>query len=90
VLNGGARAGAASAASRQLRDAGFDVASPEDAAEKDQLSGVYHEPGFEADARAVAAALGLDPGGVAPAPAEALSDSGQRSDVVVVLGTDQR
>jgi len=90
VLNGGARAGAASAATLQLRDAGFDVGSPEDAKNKDQPSGVFYEPGFENDARAVAEALDMDPAAVAAAPAAPLSGSGQRADVMVVLGIDRR
>jgi hypothetical protein len=72
-----------------LKAAGYNVLAPTDTTKKPvATSAVYFSPGFETDARAVAAALKLPAGSVQALPATPPVSSVQGANVLVVLGSD--
>lgn len=85
----GAITGAAGDAQSKLTPLGYDQTSLADAASAIEATAVYYADGFEANARAIAEALGYDADVVAPA-AGAENNPGAESgaDVVVVIGTN--
>lgn len=90
VLNGAGKNGFAAAGVTFLSVAGYPNATPGNSASQVTTTTVYFAPGFEADAKAVAALLSI--GEVKPMPAEPLgksaTDVGADTGVVVVLGPD--
>src|SRR5262245_801218 len=61
VANGSGIPGAAAAVGTQLQGLGYLTAEPDNTPAPVTTSNVYYIPGFEAEARAVATSLGLDP-----------------------------
>lgn len=90
VLNGAGKNGFASAGVDFLSVAGYPNATAGNSGAQVQTTSVYFAPGFEADAKAVAALLSIAE--VKPIPATALgksaADVGSGTGVVVVLGPD--
>ncbi|MGB3412368.1 MAG: LytR C-terminal domain-containing protein [Microthrixaceae bacterium] len=90
VLNGAGKNGFAAAGVTFLSVAGYPNATPGNSVSQVTSTGVYFAPGFEADAKSVAALLSI--GEVKPMPAEPLgksaTDVGEGTGVVVVLGPD--
>ena len=90
VLNGSGKSGVAKAGADALKPAGFTTLDPTNAKSTVATSVVYATAGFEADAIAVAALLGLPPTVVKPLTAPPPAEIGDPADaaVVVVLGPD--
>jgi hypothetical protein len=90
VLNGSGKAGVAKAGADALKPAGFTTLDPTNAKSTVATAVVYATAGFEADAIAVAALLGLPPTVVKPLSAPPPAEIGDPADaaVVVVLGPD--
>jgi hypothetical protein len=93
VANGSGIAGAAGALSTQLQGLGYHTAEPDNTPAPVSSSNVFYIPGFEAEARAVAQSLGLDPdaeGVVAevPSPVPTLDASMGAANLLVVMGPD--
>jgi hypothetical protein len=88
VLNGGGPTGSAGTSSTALTAAGYTAREPGDTADV-PASVVYFNPGFDADAAAVATTLRI---GAAPQPMPATPPEGAPAptevDVVVVLGPE--
>lgn len=80
----------AGSAVRTLGAAGYTNSTPKDAATTVPTSAVYFQPGYDADAAAVAAALGLPAGEVQPLPSPPPPAIGNAGDapVIVVVGPD--
>jgi hypothetical protein len=88
VLNGSSKNGAAQRAADALKAKGY-VTLPSGNATAVTATIVYFVPGFEREAKAVAAALGSPPlPAVAPLPATPPAPAGD-ANVVVVLGPDK-
>lgn len=79
--------GAAGAANSVAKDAGFNVLAPSDAP-RGTATAVYFTTTFEAEAGAVAAALGLSPTVVQPLPMPPPAPDLKSADVVVIVGAD--
>jgi hypothetical protein len=93
VANGTTVKGRAGFVSQIARRAGFNTLQPADIAKVDKpvhKSAVYYRAGYEAEAKAVAAALGLPPTAVLPIPATlpVASQLAPSANVIVVIGTD--
>ena len=91
VLNGvNANKPIAGSAATTLVAAGYTNSTPKDAATTVSTSAVYFQPGYDADAAAVAAALGLPAGEVQPLPSPPPPAIGNAGDapVIVVVGPD--
>jgi hypothetical protein len=93
VANGTGGRGVAGAVSDKLKTRGFisDAAN----ALNTQMSVIYYDEGFAADARVVAETIGATPDIIQPVPAEgtiAVSsdaiDRAEAADIVVIIGTD--
>ncbi len=80
----------AGSAARTLGATGYTNSTPKDAATTVPTSAVYFQPGYDADAAAVAAALGLPAGEVQPLPSPPPPAIGNAGDapVIVVVGPD--
>lgn len=85
----GAITGAAGDAQSKLTPLGYDQITLADAPTAIEATAVYWSDGFEANAQAIADALGYDAGVVTPAEgAQDNPGAGSGSNVVVVIGTD--
>ena len=91
VLNGvNVKKPIAGSAATTLKGAGYTNSTPKDAGTTVPASTVYFQSGYEADAAAVAAALGLPAGEVQPLPSPpppAIGNAGDAA-VIVVVGPD--
>ena len=88
VANGSDRPGIASATAALLIDLGYPQASAVDALDPADATVVYFQPGFGAEAAAVAVALDLTADRIAPLTAEPVTPDDGLGDVIVVLGAD--
>lgn len=92
VLNGSGKSGIAKAGADQLKAANYTTLDPANVAngETVQQSIVYFQAGYDADAQAIAAKLGLAPSAVQalPSPAPATVGDPKDANVVVVIGAD--
>ena len=88
VANGRGVAGAAKANADALRVLNYNLLSPSDYPTVESATSVYFQPGFQADAIAIATSLKIDVARVAPMPATPLPLDVKNSNVIVVLGTD--
>jgi hypothetical protein len=91
VLNGvNVQKPIAGSAARTLLAAGYTNSTPKDAATTIPTSAVYFQPGYDADAAAVAAAIGLPAGEIQPLPSPPPPAIGNAGDapVIVVVGPD--
>jgi hypothetical protein len=88
VANGSTVKGAAGGARNKLIEAKFNVLSPIDAPTKGSESAVYFTAEYQADANAVAAALGIPAQLVKAMPTPPPVPDLKTSNVLVVLGTD--
>ncbi|HVM09790.1 MAG TPA: LytR C-terminal domain-containing protein [Acidimicrobiales bacterium] len=88
VANGSTVKGAAGGARNKLIEAKFNVLSPIDAPTKGNESAVYFTAEYQADANAVAAALGIPVQLVKAMPTPPPVPDLKTSNVLVVLGTD--
>lgn len=92
VANGTGGRGVASAVSNKLKTRGFisDAAN----ALNTQVSVIYYDEGFAADARVVAETVGTTPDVIQPAPEGTIGvasdavDRAEAADIVVIIGTD--
>lgn len=85
----GAITGAAGDAKALLVPLGYENVTLADAPQAIESTAVLHAEGFEANATAIAQALGYDPAVVAPADGAANNPgAGQGTSIVVVIGTD--
>ena len=87
VLNGTATSGVAKRVSDPLATAGYQTAPPGNATADVEATQVFFGPGFEAEAAAVATAIGAPAGAVQPLPATPPGNIGG-AQVVVVVGPD--
>lgn len=87
VVNASGVKGAAGKASDMLKPPGYNVLAPTNANSSD--SAVYFSPGYEADAAAVAAALGFAVSTVKPLPTPPPIPDSKGAHVVVIVGRDQ-
>lgn len=90
VANGAAVGGLAVDVASLLREAGYANVVATNATGTVPTSTVYYTPGFEREARQVAADLGLSTVAVEPLPDLAVSLRDDEGDVVAVLGIDAR
>jgi len=88
VANGRGVAGAAKANADALRVLNYNLLSPTDYPTVESATTVYFQPGFQADAIAIATSLKIDVARVTPLPATPLPLDVKNSNVIVVLGTD--
>ncbi len=88
VANGSGVAGAAKANSDALSVLNYNVAPATDYPSVEAATKVYFTPDYQADAIAVAQALGIDVAAVAAVPAQAFPLDTKSAGVIVVLGTD--
>lgn len=79
--------GVARKATDQLKAAGYNVLAPTDSKRAD-ASAVYFTPGFEREAQAVAAALGLAPTDVTALPTPSPVPDARGANIVVVVGPE--
>lgn len=86
VANGTDIPGAASQVQSQLVALGYNALSPANGPPSEQ-SWSYYEPGYEADARAIANSLGMAQEQVAPMPEPPPLDT-LEADVLVLIGND--
>jgi hypothetical protein len=94
VANASGIPGAASKVGETLAAEGYNIAEPDNAKEPSATTIVYYIADFEAEAQAVAEALGLDPdadGVVAevPTPLPTQDENLGAAQVLVILGTDE-
>lgn len=94
VANASGIPGAASKVGETLAGDGYNIAEPDNAKEPSSTTTVYYIADFEAEARAVAEALGLDPeaeGVVAevPTPLPTQDENLGAAQILVILGTDE-
>ena len=87
VANGSSVNGAAGGATDALEALGYTTATPANA-ERVTETIVYYTTGFEAEAEALAAAIGAPEGSVTPMPPVAPVDDLQLANVLVHLGPD--
>lgn len=87
VANGSGAAGVAGTAADELKAAGYKKVDTTNAAVV-TTSAVYYDKGYEADAKAVAAVLKINPASVAEMPASPPAQLGGAS-VLVVIGPDR-
>lgn len=87
VANGSGVDGAAGGTTDALEALGYVTGTP-DNAERVPTTVVYYTTGFEAEAQALAAAIGASPESVTPMPAVAPVDDLQLANVLVHLGPD--
>lgn len=89
VSNAAGISGLAGEVSSQLQALGYITSEPETAAELSDFTTVYYQPDFEAEAIAVANALGYPAEQVVqPSPSPAPAGDGVTEVVIVVLGAD--
>jgi len=88
VANAAGRAGIARDTADVLVTAGFTDSTPIDALRDSPTTAVYARPGFEAEAAAVAAALGLASATVQALGPTASTTDDSAGDVIVVIGGD--
>lgn len=86
IANGSGKAGVAGQAQTKLKDKGYTKVDTTNASTVSKTA-VYHTPESEADARAVAEALGLSESVVAPMPSPPPANAGGAT-VLVVIGSD--
>jgi len=94
VANASGIPGAASKVGETLAAEGYNIAEPDNAKEPSATTTVYFIADFEAEAQAVAEALGLDPeadGVVAevPTPLPTQDENLGAAQILVILGTDE-
>ena len=87
VANGSGTNGAAGGTTDALEALGYVTATPSNA-ERVASTVVYYTTGFQAEAEALAAAIGAPPESVTPMPAVAPVDDLQLANVLVHLGPD--
>ncbi len=87
VLNGSGQTGAAGEASTTLGDAGYQMATPGNAAPATTTT-IYYAEGYQPEAIAVASKLGKGTDSVAPLSDASLGGAEGSANVVVVLGAD--
>jgi hypothetical protein len=88
VANGTDIAGLAGRVATKLRVAGYDTLASTNASVKVQATSVYYAPGYQADAEAVATAIGAPPGAVKAIPAQLPVGSLSGANVLVIAGPD--
>ncbi len=92
VLNGSGKSGIAKAGADQLKAANYTTLDPSNALGGKTIteSTVYFVAGYDADAQAIAAKLGLKPTAAKPLPSPVPPEVGDAKDanIVVVIGTD--
>lgn len=89
VANGTAVSGAAGRYTEVLTAAGYQTAGATDALDKSaETTFVYFTAGYEAEARAVAAALGASPDNVAALPTAPVVADNSLANVIVVVGPE--
>lgn len=84
---GGKIAKAAGLKGAKLKAKGYDTLSPANATAR-PTSAVYFAPGYQADAVAVGAVLGIPPTSVLPVPTPAPVPNAAQANVIVMLGQD--
>ncbi|HEX5365716.1 MAG TPA: LytR C-terminal domain-containing protein [Acidimicrobiales bacterium] len=87
VANGSGVQGAAGTQAQAIQDGGYQVLPAANAPQRVEATQVLATPGFEADAEALARAIGAPPGAVAAMPDPPPLDLAG-ADVLVVLGPD--
>jgi hypothetical protein len=88
VLNSTGPSGSAGAATETLAAAGYVTLDADDAGDQNvQVTAIYAQPGFEADAAAIATALGIT-AAPQPMPAPPPPPAPADANVVIVLGAD--
>ena len=89
AANGTAVKGVARKVTDQLKAAGYNVLAPTDAKDKSAATSlVFFAVGFEREAQAIAAGLGLSPGGVQALPTPLPVADIRGASVVVVVGNE--
>lgn len=90
TVNGTIAKGLAGQVRDQLVTLGYSTLPPTDTTKKPVAkSGIYYNPDFENEARAVAEALNFSPSSVQEAPPPPLKADRKGADVIVVVGEDQ-
>jgi hypothetical protein len=90
TVNGTIAKGLAGQVRDQLVTLGYSTLPPTDTAKKPVAkSGIYYNPDFENEARAIAEALNFSPSSVQEAPPPPLKADRKGADVIVVVGEDQ-
>ncbi|MBW3557013.1 MAG: LytR C-terminal domain-containing protein [Actinobacteria bacterium] len=87
VVNASGVKGAAGKASDLLKPPGYNVLAPTNASRGETI--VYFAPGYDADAAAVAAALGFPPASLKPLPTPPPIPDSKGAHIVVMVGADQ-
>ena len=89
AVNASGVTGRAARATERVRAAGYTTVAPEAGPTRQPTSAVYWAPGYENEARAVAAAVGLPPQSVTgPRPDRPIVPEAGSANVVVVVGQD--
>jgi len=89
VVNAGGPPGIAARTAVDLRSGGYASVVTTDAVRAQTSSLVAFAPGFEAEARRLAAALEMSPGQVTPRATAQMPANDGPADLVVLLGTDR-
>lgn len=89
VVNAGGPAGIATRTANDLRAGGYATVVTADALRPQPSSVVAFAPGFEAEARRLAVALGMTTSQVVPRTVEQISANDRPSDLLVLLGADR-
>jgi hypothetical protein len=89
VVNAGGAAGIATRTASELRSSGYVSVLTADALRPQSSSVVAFAPGFDGEARRLAAALGMTSGQVVPRTSEQISTNDRPADLVVLLGADR-
>jgi hypothetical protein len=88
VLNGSGKVGVAASNSEAIGQKGYTMLTPGNAAANSSSTAVYYAEGYQAEAEAVAAALGKTADIVVAKPTTSLGAGSDTANVVVVLGAD--
>ena len=88
AVNASGVTGRAATVSETLRAAGYVVVAPQSASRRQPASSAFWAPGYENEARAVAAALGLPDTAVRPLPSSLAAADLKGANVVVVVGPE--
>jgi len=88
VANGTSMSGLAGTVSTTLRGKGYNTLASTNASLKVASTSVYFQPGYQADAVALATVLGLAPSAVMPMPATLPVASVSGVNILVVVGPD--
>lgn len=88
VLNGSGKAGVARSTSEAIGQKGYTMLTPANAAANSSSTAVYYAEDYQAEAEAVASALGKTSDIVVAMPTTSLGAGSDTANVVVVLGAD--